>query len=1472
MPDISEFEKIHSYVTWPDREKEYFDDGSVSIGSLGFPQVNVSGNANDGTCDPETEPVTFNHTFAVGYTVDPSIAEAICYRPTSNFDLSSNELVIPFKMFSYTQSTGLCVAAVADDIMGLIPFAETIQLVAVGFDDLVATNILNGTVGTITSIRDNTRLSFNLTFGTSESVPENNLTFGEGVIGLKIIADTTKQCVVHLTNQDDEDENGVYIYAESTRTGDMNWRKVGEYVAGGSYLNLDDRKDPSKYPPADPTVNDNVGGCCNHFRKGYSAREVADYVSEKVGVATHFGVHPETKSQLDCAGGFIKWFTSLGTVDIGNGQNNPVYVNGFGLGDVYLGKSQIPEYVEPEPSTSDGVMRPWLVWAYGSKWSNVTPDTNIVALPKDWPFSGSSNYASRTTNNNITLVTHADDGTEAGIGNLVSVDEDGNKIRRDRHHIVIYNDFETNTASAPSGYKDGSTVIKPLFVHIPASMDTNDGDTFDITVSLVNTNMDKAYTGNNMAADLSAYYSVMSKPRVFIMGGAQRFSSKRLVARDPLPSDMDDEEFYLTVNGKIIGDDGTELVEGDVIRCNLMSTLMEPSERMFRGEITEIGETTTTLKLTGKFPYDIGGRKWKANTLSVCGIAYLPHEEINNPTNTPMGLISRQSSILGVDYGQGESGDFDEYNKFYSLTERDGFTAFGGDDKRYLLATVYQGATNTFPWRLTGRKKLKYAEYCMTDEFDRGPNSVIAQIIGKYRDFMAEGEWYEFVKPLKHEPFVQYRHTYPVRTTIPINEGESTIGSSVNFFLSSLMGPANIYTNSQPVRQAKLAYKSMLNDLRNMRLSRVGDLAQYKGSLGIPVNMNRVPTEVPNYQNIINSVSAIVRKEASDNSVYNGSAASCLRHLPLYITDIDNLDKTFTPADGFGDNQFFSSATFGEYLEYSSVYRVSDDEYRSVGCTEDVPCDLVGSPAKSSAFAKNSFIDHVLGNRLSTINNVKKYNDARRYVETSMILSVPDIATHLGGELYTDGTDIDLNDEIWTPFTKLFALDMTVYPQIAKDDADALPETQRAFVDMDAAQMIRYGVGEDYDIFATVMPSTPAVDPILTFAKDMIVMYGAKFKKHAYCAERILLANFGFESEDDISYKKSVVWMHSLFEDCGENGAALFNHYLNDNFAMSSSVLDPNIDFTNVAKSDGTYSIENNLSAPPYTIDPSFYNRFGATYTRVFMQFTFSAQAGRWYTTDYRQVPVCYLTPLYGADTFSETMYTVFGDYGQFDPNIKRTTGHGATHVKPIWRNSACTGFNGYKSTLYLPYSEYPSMDFTLGCIPYMYGTDDEWPYNSDGTVRVKYSFGLDFADAPQLNNTKRPYLPVSQNGLSLYPPSNVNGEYNEETNDGPHANFWSVRKFLRPAVSALKGTDVPGMESRTDGNIADASLFAMFDFPVANTVEYHLPGTVDPSVDMANPKLVKIDGDDESTIAQIKHLDGAVGYVTYAERDVQED
>ena len=250
-------------------------------------------------------------------------------------------------------------------------------------------------------------------------------------------------------------------------------------------------------------------------------------------------------------------------------------------------------------------------------------------------------------------------------------------------------------------------------------------------------------------------------------------------------------------------------------------------------------------------------------------------------------------------------------------------------------------------------------------------------------------------------------------------------------------------------------------------------------------------------------------------------------------------------------------------------------------------------------------------------------------------------------------------------------------------------------------------------------------------------------------------------------------------------------------------------------------TLHTNWSAPPAKVARNWYEKLAFTgtgefagpsgYVRVYMKFKFSARAGRWYTVDYRQAPMSYLTPLYGAAALEEKIGGV-----------------------RIWTESLCAPICGWKDAIMHPYYKYAPMDINPEVMPNLVENAPTTAKGIEGENNADLA-----ASQVSLPRLARPYLPVSDGGLGLNAPCDVNGETApaDELAAMPHANFWSVRKHLRPAVSVMDGTDIPGFRlergadgkdyavlSRTGGTMGDAVLWGQFDFPKKGRTVYSIP------------------------------------------------
>ena len=1443
--------KIHDYVTWP-TTKQIFEDGR---GGLAFPEQNHS-NCHIENGEPVSDkdtPVTVSIGAGVTYLDNPISVDQILFSPSYPINVTPDELNFKIEKLIYDEATGRGEIWLTDTLS-----ADMAQCLAGSSgvfrantpDSLECTSLVTAKLS-LTFAEGNT-----ISFETMDiQYPFNWATNVSCDLVLQLSLVPGSEMYIYAAHQVDPSENGVYLYT----TGNV--RKVADYPVTSTDRDVMDIL-------TDKTVNDNVE-CCDHYRKSYSHREVYDAVDKKVGAVTRFGV--KSMGFPACDGGLIDWFTSSGSVDIGNGHSS-IYVNGFGLGNMYSAAS--PSVVKNESVKKDAydendttTLHPWMQWAYGTRYDAQT-STNIAALPRDWPFTyltateDNPVFNKLTDTNNITLVKKGVCDDDSTVGNLDRV-VDGEHIYNNRHHIVLYPDYRKITGK--QGYKDGAVVVKPLFVHIPAPLDTQDGETVDITMSIQNVDQTAFGDAGSAEAALSGYYAAMAQPRVYVMGGVQLFSNKKINI-DKITCSAD--SFTIKSANPAYKNDGTTLLDADTeVRANLVSmagnATGERTTFTAHGTVVANSVNGCEIEFTGVFPYkefcsyDVTGPIGRRKKFMICGMAYLTPGD--NPTNTPMGLVSRDSSLHRSDAGRGnDQADLDYYNKFYTIhSDAEDVVSLPKVDKRYLLATVYQTATSTFPWAIANRRKLATLSQSWTDECirDKDHKSILRLIYEENRSLYnnAVNAFNQLGRlgELKHLSIQDN----------PISYLSSAPWTSIASFLRiDLPAQYDIKPNKadvgNPVRVANKVVKMLADDFKKMRLlsytagkkprTKVTELC-IDSETSWPAAGDTLATTIENRNN------STIEWE---KNLVQSAWCSKLRNLPLYITY--NSDTTVYPIfDEDDDKGWYSYA----YSSVKDLYKCVD--MTSTAAVETLPYDTM---SKCETYSDTSVIQTLS----KQINNTLEQHavllkDFRRYAETVSAVRVneEDYMTlfQIGGTstyTYTTVDDVDptrtitINTEApdhaeieWmNPFTNIQSIDAVPYPVITLAELAHLSIDQRVFASADAVQMYRYEYEdtEDHDAndrIQSVSSVLPTETVLAKFLESYVAAYSSKMPLHQYQGTRILLKDGTFPADDDPIYIRAI---SRVKQRMGQVDSDIVAHYINDSFAKTTAAnRDPNVDRADVS----VPSI--GVSAPPYVTPANYTNQ---TYTRVYMQFTFSQKAGRWYTTDYRQYPTNYLSPLYGADAIGATLPSVWTESGALAVTVNEQGQYENTVRRNIWRNPLCDNrFNTYRNMMYTPYSFVPPMDITLGCVPYLAGDNCVFDFSDSGKLKSKYDYSTDVDTLAPLSRLETPYKPVANGGLGLYPPADVNGGYSQNTDDGVHSNFWSVRKFIRPAVSVLAGTDVPGHDeyptsgdpvpSRKGGVISDATLYRMFDFPTAGKIEYKLPDTVNPDDDTAKAYLL---------------------------------
>ena len=1434
---------VHEYVTSPSLDPVTASTpdvhGGYPVNPLGFPNTNVC-DGGDREClgkgNPEF-PQSGNFSVEMGGELPDGLEYVEVATNVSG--LSGTEIHIPVEYLKAIGNHEYQVTVIGDisvAINTMIAKGIDVRFANAGYDDYSVTGIITTPSAIVSGpefVDGTTKFS--------TPVPGCTIDSTNGHVGagrLAIVIDASQIGYVLLTNQDNRAENGLYKV-----TGDDEpWAKIASVgrVKGERVTDADD--------PYNSWVSLDNTPECGHMRHGYSDREVADYVGGKVGELVANAIHPmSTPGDLSGAGQLTRWFVECGDIDLGHSHNggDPVTVEGFGLGG-YMGGECTYGRACPSRRTErrNGIPteHPVITFSIGTRH---TTDEGAAksTLPLDWPFTDCSEFGKGELDNNITLLktpAHVTEGlgTVGGLRHEVygtcpkcggsgefegdecpACDGDGEVVvahsEANRIHVCVNNDFTPNA--------DDTTTLKRTYVHLPAPINTPDGDELEVTVSLPVVQSPGQYAQNAGKQNLSAYYEYVSSPRVVVLGGYWKFSDTNVVWHEsPNPA----ERPYVT--GKIVieGDgvhpfvdgNGEPLAQNTRIRFTLDGGLNCPRHSDVKGALLDNREGRIVITGLEGYPYTA---RLRDTRMRICGVAYVGEDDAEYGTGTDlaMGLHARNGVTLGSDSGSGTAGSLNEFNKFIKPLMGEGDTGREGlceVDARQVVATVYPTTTNTFPWALVGRHKMRHLDRLMTDEWDIGENSISAMIWDSNKKVIDFTDTVGFFGNGNGD----YRFTadtMPVRYSADRFAGsadKSVIGSQLRVKLAD-----GNYDDvaSNPVRQARKAVSMFADDFRKLRMFHGGKLPKITGACALEVSGEPVDTDLERYFGSWDPQGE-PSPDVIANKVASAAWLSKARHLPEYVI-VSGQDLSADGNSLIGANPFVDAPVSDRYSAGFAGAKYGNGYYGTKDGHEVIPCEvkLLGN---SRAFAYRSVISARVASDPDVVTH-ELYKDANRVAELQKV-SVDTWKDGIGYDITSPydyligGNDYEKWMDIYSATSNVFSIDTV--PLIDDMAVPSLSSEQKAMLSGDPMAAYNYESGQELAFTATNLPfydeGSPRSVALTNMLRKMVSPYGSKMPVRFWDGTRVAIATNGIK-KNDIARLTRLSWPEGECDMSPETRSDI----IADEFmakSAGSNTVDVNINYANMES-----TLHTNWSAPPAKVARNWYEKLALTgtgefagpsgYVRVYMKFKFSARAGRWYTVDYRQAPMSYLTPLYGAAALEGKIGGV-----------------------RIWTESLCAPICGWKDVLMHPYYKYAPMDINPEVMPNLVENAPTTAKGIEGENNADLA-----ASQVSLPRLARPYLPVSDGGLGLNAPCDVNGETApaDELAAMPHANFWSVRKHLRPAVSVMDGTDIPGFRlergadgkdyavlSRTGGTMGDAVLWGQFDFPKKGRTVYSIP------------------------------------------------
>lgn len=208
---------------------------------------------------------------------------------------------------------------------------------------------------------------------------------------------TVEGDIVYVAAQTDPTEDGIYIVHSATA-----WEL---YAIFYSYDGTENDNVAGDYG----VLIDSDGNPLNHYRKGYSFEETANYLREKLNTSIEFGKFKGTAKNLHEQGALIKWLLSGRKVNIGGeGVANEVFVDGFGLGNPDLArKDRTYGEIDPYDSSAINAKQTQIqnanrvaLWGLTNHHSNALSGFfNKSPFVKDYPFIYNSEYPAGITGN-----------------------------------------------------------------------------------------------------------------------------------------------------------------------------------------------------------------------------------------------------------------------------------------------------------------------------------------------------------------------------------------------------------------------------------------------------------------------------------------------------------------------------------------------------------------------------------------------------------------------------------------------------------------------------------------------------------------------------------------------------------------------------------------------------------------------------------------------------------------------------------------------------------------------------------------------------------------------------------------------------------------------------------------------------------------------------------------------------------------
>lgn len=849
-----------------------------------------------------------------------------------------------------------------------------------------------------------------------------------------------------------------------------------------------------------------------------------------------------------------------------------------------------------------------------------------------------------------------------------------------------------------------------------------------------------------------------------------------------------------------IKDNGDECV---VTFTSPVMVELDEADHVIHGIITSISVTDKA------FPYNRSTRRWRMYSYDATCIV-------------DVRTVDAQD---GLTEHTVDSGAFDSSKTFYP--ESTTFTDPALIDEDSIVATIYPTSTNTFPWRLNGRNRVRHLGLTTNANVDyvEGGDKPLTRLV-----FEMNKKVYDGISGLfrGYKPMSELRYADDLDDSA---EGHSVIGTLLRVTLPATLD-ADVDEEHKDemyvVSRATKAFHDLIGDFKVARVGYVSTrdynnkkntswgsseyrpdpcpLPDVSGPLedGTEQRLNDWETKIihlPNYCLGVN-------EKLERNLAYAGwNEYTYTKNFRIFYDEA--LDR-FIESDGYGegDNKV-GNLNYKDSKDASGTTQKTEENYSYND--DSVPFNYTAENSVFKLFIKNA--------------DEKTLNQYGAFVHGFLDLPIIKRGLRSISWLTKDGFEhaeesefVNRDMEPFYPLSHVMSTDGIVFPDVNRGALRELAQStdedvKRALLVM-PDKVALYNDRTTKELLAELISvNVPNIfnDPAIDYMKSLLTMYSNGMPLHMYDAHRAI--NVDTPSGDYGDLLKA----HEI--DLYDRNGSLYIHkqhrYCDLAYNSTSGQTSEDVNMTYNLISDSNSDPQTaplSLTTPLENVSSSFIaDVFGpktgdddivhtGMYTRVHVKAMFSSSLGRWVVKDYRQYPTCYLTPLYGAKTidYTEKSYS-YGNPKLYANRVPMSAGVenkkfsvnkyiAACPEQPLWQMPCGVG-SDYTDAMNKRYVDVPPMEMNPGCVPFLLTS---FPYDDEGKVNNSLKF-------------RNLYESIST-------PMDADGRAKEGA--VPEVNFWNINLHIRPARSAYPGADVPSNVARTGGTIGEPTL-GMFNDPI---------------------------------------------------------